>query len=164
MKIAYIGIGSNMGKSQGNCREAIETIGALDECSIISVSGFYLTEPVGVEAQDWYVNSVVSMSTAMPAQDLLKTLLQVEKDMGRVRIEKWGPRIIDLDLLLYGDELLDDEGIKVPHPLMHLRKFVMAPMTELAPELIHPALGKTMAELYGEIEGESQVIKRLEEV
>jgi 2-amino-4-hydroxy-6-hydroxymethyldihydropteridine diphosphokinase len=164
MKIAYIGIGSNMGESQGNCREAIERIGALDECSIISVSSFYLTEPVGVEAQDWYVNSVVSLSTAMPAQDLLKTLLQVEKDMGRVRIEKWGPRIIDLDLLLYGDDLLDDEGIKVPHPLMHLRKFVMALMTELAPELIHPAFGKTMAELYGEIEEESQVIKRLEEV
>jgi 2-amino-4-hydroxy-6-hydroxymethyldihydropteridine diphosphokinase len=164
MKTAYIGIGSNVGESQRNCREAIDRIGALDECRIISVSSFYLTEPVGVKAQEWYVNGAVSMSTALSAQDLLKALLQVERDMGRVRIEKWGPRVIDLDLLLYCDDLLDDELIKVPHPLMHLRKFVMAPMTELAPELIHPALGKTMAELYGEIEEESQVIKRLEEV
>jgi 2-amino-4-hydroxy-6-hydroxymethyldihydropteridine diphosphokinase len=163
MKTAYIGIGSNMGDPQQNCLEAIEWIGALDECRIISVSGFYLTEPVGVVAQDWYVNSAVSVSTAMPARDLLKALLQVEKDMGRVRIEKWGPRVIDLDLLLYHDEMLDEPEIKVPHPLMHMRKFVMVPMMELAPDLVHPVFGKTMTELCREITGEGQIIKRLEE-
>jgi 2-amino-4-hydroxy-6-hydroxymethyldihydropteridine diphosphokinase len=163
MKIAYIGIGSNMGDSQRNCREAIERTGALDECSVISVSSFYFTEPVGVKAQEWYVNGAVSVSTTMSAQDLLKALLQVELHMGRIRLEKWGPRVIDLDLLLYGQDIIDETDIKVPHPLMHMRKFVMAPMSELAPDLIHPLFGKSMMELLKEIEVNNQAIKRLEE-
>lgn len=163
MKTAYIGIGSNMGDPSRNCFDAIERIRGLDECRIISVSGLYLTEPVGVETQDWYVNGVVSISIAMSVHDLLKSLLQIEADMGRVRIVKWGPRIIDLDILLLGQDVIDETAIKIPHPMMHLRKFVMAPMAELAPEVVHPVLGKTMTELLTEIEGSSQVIKRLEE-
>jgi 2-amino-4-hydroxy-6-hydroxymethyldihydropteridine diphosphokinase len=163
MKTAYIGIGSNVGDSQRNCHEAIERIGASDGCRVISASAFYLTEPVGNKNQEWYVNGVVSISTAMRARDLLNALLQVEANMGRVRTVKWGPRIIDLDILLFGQDIIDEIDLKIPHPMMHLRKFVMAPVAEIAPEIIHPVLGKTMTELLMEIAENSQVIKRLEE-
>jgi 2-amino-4-hydroxy-6-hydroxymethyldihydropteridine diphosphokinase len=163
MKTAYIGIGSNIGDSQRNCHEAIEKIAAIDGCRVMSVSSFYLTEPVGVKTQEWYINGVVSISTAMPVHDLLNALLQVEANMGRVRTVKWGPRIIDLDILLFGQDIIDETDLKIPHPMMHLRKFVMAPLAELAPEIVHPVLGKTMTELLMEITESSQVIKRLEE-
>jgi 2-amino-4-hydroxy-6-hydroxymethyldihydropteridine diphosphokinase len=163
MKTAYIGIGSNIGDPQRNCHEAIGRIGAVDGCRVISVSSFYLTEPVGDRAQEWYVNGVVSISTAMSVRDLLNSLLKIEANMGRVRTVKWGPRIIDLDILLYGQDIIDETALKIPHPMMHLRKFVMAPMADLAPEVVHPVLGKTMTELLMGITESIQVIKRLEE-
>jgi 2-amino-4-hydroxy-6-hydroxymethyldihydropteridine diphosphokinase len=163
MKTAYIGIGSNIGDSQRNCHEAVERIGASDGCRVISVSSLYLTEPLGVEAQEWYINGVVSISTAMPARDLLKSLLQIEADMGRVRTVKWGPRVIDLDILLLGQDIVDETAVKIPHPMMHLRKFVMAPMADLAPEVVHPVLRKTMTELFMEIADGGEIIKKLEE-
>jgi 2-amino-4-hydroxy-6-hydroxymethyldihydropteridine diphosphokinase len=160
MKTAYIGIGSNIGDPQRNCHEAIEKIAAIDGFRVISVSSFYLTEPVGVKTQEWYINGVVSISTAMPVHDLLNSLLQIEANMGRVRNVKWGPRIIDLDILLFGQDIIDEKDLKIPHPMMHLRKFVMAPIAELAPEIVHPVLGKTMTELLMDITESSQVIKK----
>lgn len=162
MKKAYIGIGSNIGDPRRNCREATDRIGRIDGCKIISVSGLYLTQPVGVSGQDWYINRAVSVSTGMKAHDLLRILSGMEQDMGRVRTVKWGPRIIDLDILLFGQDVINDSILRVPHPMMHLRRFVMAPMAELAPDLMHPVLGKTMAELFREIPADDQVIKSVE--
>lgn len=162
METAYIGIGSNMGDPRGNCLDAIDRIGRIDDCRVISVSGLYLTEPVGIKEQEWYINSVVSMSTGVSAPDLLNRLLGIESDMGRIRTVKWGPRVIDLDILIFGQDIIDDEAIKVPHPMMHMRRFVMAPMADIAPDLVHPELGKTMIELLREIPGNDQAVKRLE--
>ena len=162
MKTVYIGIGSNMGDPRGNCLDAIERIGRIENCRIISVSALYLTKPVGDRGQEWYTNCVVSISTGLPAHDLLKRLLGIEAEMGRVRTVRWGPRIIDLDILLYGQDMINDEELKVPHPMMHLRRFVMAPMSDIGKDLIHPVLGKTMIELLRELPDNGQEIIRLE--
>lgn len=162
MKTAFIGIGSNMSDPHRNCLDAVDRIGRIDNCEIISVSSFYLTEPVGVQVQEWYINGAVSVSTGLSARDLMKRLLDIETDMGRVRTTKWGPRVIDLDILLFGHDIIDDIIVKVPHPLMHLRRFVMAPMSELAPDLMHPVLGKTVMGLLKEIPDDGQTVKRLE--
>ena len=146
-KTGYIGIGSNLGDKRDNCLKAIDRINELPGCRVMAQSGFYLTEPVGVKGQDWYLNCVIALSTDMSAQDLLKRLLAIEADMGRERKGRWDPRLIDLDILLFGNEVIDEKGLQVPHPLMHLRRFVLVPMVFLAPNLIHPVLGKTMVEL-----------------
>lgn len=146
-KTGYIGIGSNLGDKRDNCLKAIDRINELPGCRVMAQSGFYLTEPVGVKGQDWYLNCVIALSTDMSAQNLLKRLLAIEADMGRERKGRWDPRLIDLDILLFGNEVIDEKGLQVPHPLMHLRRFVLVPMVFLAPDLIHPVLGKTMVEL-----------------
>lgn len=162
METAYIGIGSNMGDPRGNCLDAIDRIGRIEDCRIISVSDLYVTEPVGDREQEWYTNCVAAISTELPARDLLKRLLGIEADMGRVRTVKWGPRIIDLDILLYGQYLINDEDLKVPHPMMHMRRFVMAPMSDIANDLVHPVLGKAMIELLRELPENDQAVIRLE--
>ncbi|OPX34864.1 MAG: 2-amino-4-hydroxy-6-hydroxymethyldihydropteridine diphosphokinase [Desulfobacteraceae bacterium 4484_190.1] len=147
MKTAYIGVGSNLGDKINNCLEAVIRIDEIPGCRVTAQSGFYRTQPVGVKGQDWYVNGVIVLSADISAQDLLKNLLAIEIDMGRERKRKWDSRIIDLDILLFGEEVISEKGLQVPHPLMHLRRFVLVPMVSLAPDLIHPMLGKSMAEL-----------------
>jgi 2-amino-4-hydroxy-6-hydroxymethyldihydropteridine diphosphokinase len=160
---AYIGIGSNLGGKRSNCLKAVERMGQISEIELTGRSDWYLTKPVGVRDQDWYVNGVVSMATKISAQDLLKRLIAIEADMGRVRKGRWGPRVIDLDLLLYGQDMIHDDNLTVPHPLMHLRKFVLVPMVQLAPDLIHPVLVLSMAELLRRIPEDGQVVQRIDE-
>ncbi len=162
-KTAYIGIGSNLGDKQDNCLRAIEQIERIPGCQIEARSGFYRTEPVGVEGQDWFVNGVFSLSADISARHLLKSLLAVEADMGRKRKKKWDSRIIDLDILLYGKDVTDKKDLIIPHPHVHLRRFVLAPMVQLAPDLIHPVSGKTMARLLRDLPVEGQGIVPLEE-
>jgi 2-amino-4-hydroxy-6-hydroxymethyldihydropteridine diphosphokinase len=161
-KTAYIGIGSNLGDKLSNCLSAIDRIDAIPGIKVTAQSDFYRTSPVGVEVQDWYVNGVVAVTTDDTAQHLLKRLLAIEADMGRERRRKWDSRIIDLDILLFGDDIIDAENLKVPHPMMHLRKFVLVPMVSMAPHLIHPILGKPLLELLNGISDESQAVVRLE--
>ncbi len=130
-------------------------------CELSGCSDWYLTNPVGVREQGWYVNGVVSMFTGMLAKDLLSRLMAIEADMGRVRRQRWESRIIDLDILLFGHEIIDKEKLTIPHPLMHLRKFVLVPMVELAPDLVHPSLGLSMAALLQKIQEDSQVVSQL---
>ena len=146
-KTAYIGVGSNLGDKINNCLEAVVRIDEISGCRVTAQSDFYRTQPVGVEGQDWYVNGVIVLSSDIPAQDLLKGLLAIEVDMGRERKRKWDSRVIDLDILLFGAEVISEKGLQVPHPLMHLRRFVMVPMVSLAPDLVHPVLRKSMTEL-----------------
>jgi len=162
MKTAYIGIGSNMGDPHRNCLDAVDRIGLIEDSEITGRSGLYMTEPVGVKKQEWYINAAVSLSTRLTGLDLIGRLFDIEADMGRVRTIKWGPRVIDLDILLYGQDIIDDNILTVPHPLMHTRRFVMAPMAELAPDLIHPVLQRSMMEIYMAIPPDGQVINRME--
>lgn len=147
MAKAYIGIGSNLGDRIGYCLKAVEMMKGISDFQFIGCSDWYLTRPVGVIKQDWFVNGAASLSTHISAQDLLNRLLEIEKSLGRVRSEHWGPRVIDLDLLLYGDAVIQEGTLKVPHPFMHLRRFVLVPMAQLAPNEVHPLLGSTMSEL-----------------
>jgi len=159
----FIGIGSNLGDSRKNCLEAIDKIKGHPCCEIIITSPFYNTEPVGVEGQNWYTNAVMAISTSLKAEDLIKVLLDIEKEMGRIRTgSRWEARTIDLDILLYDDDIINEENLTVPHPLMHKRRFVMAPITDIEPEKIHPILGKSMAELLAEIPEIEQPLKPLE--
>jgi len=163
-KTAYIGVGSNLGDKPGNCSKAIDLIGGIPGCGLTAQSGVYRTEPVGVEGHAWYVNGVISITSDISAQHLLKNLLAIEVDMGRERKKKWDPRIIDLDILLFGHDVINEKNLTVPHPLMHLRKFVLVPIVELAPNLMHPVLGKTMAELRDSFSEKGQYITPLVEV
>jgi 2-amino-4-hydroxy-6-hydroxymethyldihydropteridine diphosphokinase len=147
MSTAYVGIGSNLGDRAQNCLMAVQMMKRIPGCGLSAVSGWYLTQPVGVTEQEWYVNGAAALVTTGTALELLGHLLAIEKSMGRVRSRKWEPRIIDLDVLLFGNEIIDGEDLKIPHPLMHLRRFVLVPLAEIAPDLIHPRLGLSILEL-----------------
>ena len=113
---------------------------------------------MGVEGQGWYLNGVAALDVGIPARELLKNLLTLEEEMGRVRKERWEARIIDLDILLFGSDVIDEEGLTIPHPRMHLRRFVLVPLAELAPGLIHPVLGVRVEELLEGLPEDDQTV------
>jgi 2-amino-4-hydroxy-6-hydroxymethyldihydropteridine diphosphokinase len=143
---AYVGLGANLGDRQRTLRAAVDALGAEDGIEVVAVSTLRATEPVGVGEQPRFLNGAVELETALPARDLLETLLVVEERFGRVRVPgEHGPRTLDLDLLLYGDEEIDEPGLTVPHLRLHERAFVLEPLAELAPGLVVPGRGAVEA-------------------
>jgi 2-amino-4-hydroxy-6-hydroxymethyldihydropteridine diphosphokinase len=139
---AYIGLGSNLGDREATLRAAIARLNASREISVLEVSSFRETEPVGFTDQPRFVNAVAAVETELEPRRLLEALLAIERAMGRTRDgPRFGPRTIDLDLLLYGDAVLDEPGLRVPHPRMHERTFVLEPLSELDPGLVVPGRG-----------------------
>ena len=145
--VCYIGLGSNLGDREANLRCALEQIAQEEGVEITRVSRFYETEPVGGPPQGMYLNGAAELATTLPPEELLDALQRVEKRLGRKRGVKWGPRKIDLDILLYAQEVIRTERLTVPHPLMHERRFVLEPLCEIAPGAFHPVLRKTASEL-----------------
>ena len=142
MVCAYIGLGSNLDDPESHVRQALVEIGGLPETRSRRHSSLYLTSPVGPQDQAEYINAVGSIDTGLAATELLKCLLALEQAHGRVRTgEQWGPRTLDLDLLLYGDEVIDLPDLKVPHPEMHRRCFVLQPLTEIDRDIVIPGHG-----------------------
>ena len=150
---AYIGLGSNLADREGTIEQAVGLLGAEPGIEVVSVSSLRETEPWGRVAQPAFLNGAVALETTLEPRALLGVLLDVERRLGRVRDERWGPRTIDLDLLLYGDVVLDEPGLTVPHPLLHERAFVLEPLQELDPELAVPGRG-SVADLLAALAGE----------
>jgi 2-amino-4-hydroxy-6-hydroxymethyldihydropteridine diphosphokinase len=142
---AYLSLGSNIGNRDANLREAIRRLEAVG--SITAISSFYETEPVEFTAQDWFMNCVVLLETEQTPLDLLQSILNIEQSMGRRRIQNKGPRNIDIDILLFDDLVVNTAELTIPHPAMHQRRFVLAPLAEIAPNVQHPVLLKTAQEL-----------------
>ncbi len=155
--VCFIGLGSNLGDPVSNCLESIEHISLFSHIRISNKSSLYRTEPVGLKEQEWFVNGVIEIKTKYKASTLLKILQQVEDDMGRIRGERWGPRTIDLDILFYGQEIIKEKNLFIPHPELHRRRFVLIPMCEIAPYVIHPAFGISIKGLLGRLQDESRV-------
>ena len=141
MTTAYVGLGANLGMREETLRRAVELLGAADGVDVLAVSQLRETAPVGVVDQPPFLNGAVAVETTRTARELLDLLLGIERSLGRVRQERWGPRTIDLDLLVYGDEVVDEPGLQVPHPHLHERRFALEPLAELQPKLDVPGRG-----------------------
>jgi 2-amino-4-hydroxy-6-hydroxymethyldihydropteridine diphosphokinase len=145
---AYVGLGANLGDREGAIRRAVELLGAGAEIEVVAVSALRETDPVGYAEQPRFLNGAAALETGLSARDLLERLLAVERELGRVRGEgpRFGPRAIDLDLLLYGDEVVDEPGLTVPHPRLAERRFALEPLHDLDPALRLPD-GRAVREL-----------------
>jgi 2-amino-4-hydroxy-6-hydroxymethyldihydropteridine diphosphokinase len=157
MPRVFISIGSNLGDRVLNCKKALDGISAF--ARILRVSSAYETEPVGNEDQPSFINCAAEIETTLPPIELLKRLREVEDGLGRVRDEKWGPRTIDIDLIFYDDLIIDTEELKIPHVSAHARRFVLEPVCEIDPWLVHPGFGVRVYELLNGLDDGKKVIK-----
>ena len=158
MSRVYIGIGSNLGDRKANTLEAVDRVTKLPGTKVVRASSLYESEPLG-NAKTWFVNSVIEIETEFAPEALLKKLKAIEEAMGRKRVtgKRWGSRIIDLDILLTDGEVVEKRSLKIPHPEMHKRRFVLMPLAELAPDVMHPQLGKSISTLLATVKDEKRV-------
>jgi 2-amino-4-hydroxy-6-hydroxymethyldihydropteridine diphosphokinase len=152
-------LGSNLGDRQLFLQSAIKQITA-GIAPVIKTSAVYETQSWGKTDAPDYLNQVVFLETDMPAREILEKILQIERALGRKREEKWGSRTIDIDILFYGDEIIDEPGLHVPHPQLHKRRFTLEPLNELVPEWVHPVLNKKISQLKTELSDDLIVKKR----
>jgi 2-amino-4-hydroxy-6-hydroxymethyldihydropteridine diphosphokinase len=146
MPVVYLGLGSNIGDKEAHITQALHLISEI--CEVKKKSHLYLTEPVGNTKQEWFLNCVVEVETELDPKHLLVAIKSIERTLGRVKTVKNGPRIIDIDILFYGNKIVDTKNLVIPHPLLQKRLFVLQPMMDLNPYFIHPILKKSIQELY----------------
>ncbi len=153
----YIAIGSNLGKKKENYLEALTRIAKLPDTKIVRESSLYESQPLG-NSKEWYVNGVIEVATELKPEMLLKKCKNIERAMGRKKVrKKWGARIIDLDILLYDTLRVEKKNLKIPHPELPNRKFVLIPLSEVAPQVVHPVLGATISELLVSVKDDKRV-------
>jgi 2-amino-4-hydroxy-6-hydroxymethyldihydropteridine diphosphokinase len=155
---SLIAIGSNVGDRDGNLRRAIAALGRYGKVS--NVSSVYETEPMYFEDQGWFLNCVVALQTELSPRALLDGMHSIEAELGRQRSVPNGPRAIDLDILFYADEVISEPGLDVPHPKISERLFVLAPLREIRPTLVHPVLGKTVSEIASALDTDKKAVRR----
>ena len=157
-ELAYLSLGSNLGDREANLREAIAQL--TEAGSVRALSAMYETQPVDVPNQPWFLNCVVELETEKTPRELLTFALSIEAAMGRLRFRDKGPRKIDIDLLLFGDRIVEEPKLKIPHPAMHQRRFVLTPLAEIAPGVRHPVFDKTASELLAALP-EGQIVRQV---
>jgi 2-amino-4-hydroxy-6-hydroxymethyldihydropteridine diphosphokinase len=160
--LAYLSLGSNVGDREAQLRDAQNRLSAIGRAA--GVSSYYETEPVEFTQQPWFLNCALQLETSQPPQELMRSILSIEQEMGRRRVQKSvqkkGPRTIDIDILLYGNIVVDSTELTIPHPAMHERRFVLEPLAEIAPDVRHPVLNKTIRELLDALEP-GQIVRKL---
>ena len=154
----FIGVGSNLGNRRAYYQKALDLMADLPQTAIVRCSSLYETEPIG-EARNWYLNGVAELETTLSPQQLLSRLQKIELALGRTRTKKWASRTIDLDILLFDKRIVNEERLKIPHQEMHRRRFVLLPLSELAPQVTHPLLGSTVAELLAGLADDKQALR-----
>jgi len=155
--IAYISVGSNLGDRLQNCLKGIASLTESDKSRVLAQSRIYMTEPVDYEAQDWFINMIVKLETAHDPFQLLDQIETAQRVAGRMRDAiRYGPRILDLDIIFFDDRIIDSERLVVPHPRMHQRRFVLKPICDIDPTIIHPLLKKDMQSLLDRLEEDEQ--------
>jgi 2-amino-4-hydroxy-6-hydroxymethyldihydropteridine diphosphokinase len=157
--LVYLSLGSNVGDRETQLRDAQTRLGAAGR--VAAVSSFYETEPVEFTQQPWFLNCALALETGKTPQQLMTEILRIEEEMGRRRLEKKGPRLIDIDILLFDQVVIDSTNLTIPHPAMHLRRFVLEPLVEIAPQVLHPVLKKTIRELRDALPP-GQAVRKLE--
>ena len=160
METAYIGIGSNIGDKENNLREAAAHISEIEGTVLHRGSSIYYTEPVGGAPEPWYFNAVQDVETVLDPEDILNELMNIEAEMGRSRGERNAPRVIDLDILLFGDCIISTDLLTVPHPRLPVRRFVLEPLAEISEELICPGMDVTVAELLEKLIDTHKVLRK----
>jgi 2-amino-4-hydroxy-6-hydroxymethyldihydropteridine diphosphokinase len=153
----YLSLGSNVGDREAHLREAQDRLGAVGQ--LVNVSSCYETEPVEFTRQPWFLNCTLALETSLTPQELMNSILRIEQEMGRRRVQKKGPRTIDIDILLFGNEVMNSSELTIPHPAMHQRRFVLEPLAEIAPDVQHPVLKKSIRELRDALP-EGQTVRR----
>ena len=162
MARVYLSLGSNLGDRKANCQRALTELERRHVGVLRAISPFYMTEPVDYTDQDWFVNGAAALDTELSPRELLSALQEIQVDLGtRDKAVRFGPRIIDLDILLYDDLVLNEGDLVLPHERMHQRAFVLVPLCDIAGEVVHPLLGRTMTELLSAIDHEHQDVKPL---
>ena len=157
--IAYISVGSNLGQKLDNCRKGIAALTRSTDIRLIDQSSIYRTEPVDYQDQDWFVNYVVKIETKLDPLSLLEFIKSIEYAAGRVRDTiRFGPRVLDLDIILFDDLVVDDSKLTIPHPRMHKRRFVLKPICDIDPDITHPVLQQTMISLLENLDEKGQGI------
>ena len=160
MARVFLSLGSNMGDRSANISQAVSLLSISDKIKVVKTSSFYETEPWGNKNQDWFVNAAMAIDTDYSPEELLQYCQDIELKMGRIRKENehWGQRAIDIDILMYDDRVISiPSRLNIPHPLMHLRAFVLVPMLEVKADLVHPVFNKTISELYDELDNPEDV-------
>lgn len=154
---AFLGIGANLGDRADTLTQALVQLNALPDVCVVAASSVYETAPVGVLDQPDFLNAVVQVNTLLSPRALLEVLLATELQFGRKRLKKWGPRLLDLDILLYEDRVIDETGLAVPHPYLQERAFVLCPLCDLCAEAVHPVLKRSFADLLKDVDTQSVV-------
>jgi 2-amino-4-hydroxy-6-hydroxymethyldihydropteridine diphosphokinase len=156
--IAYLSLGSNVGDREAQLRDAQHRLAKVGK--VIAVSSFYETEPVEFTEQPWFLNCAFAIETTYTPEQVMASILQIEEEMGRRRVQNKGPRLIDIDILLFADVIMESSELTIPHPAMHQRRFVLEPLAEIAPQAPHPVFKKTIRELLNALP-DGQTVRRM---